>query len=219
MSDPITEHVRAVYSVVSQGVQQQSFVSRSWVRCLNEYGLDPGLMREPTTVDALQLLERTKRFGTLVDCAKLEMANLYQQLADANAAVVLTDSDGVILSVVGEAGFTKAAASSGLREGAVWSEEEQGTNGMGTCLVERMPLVVHRDQHFLARNIKLTCTAAPIFDSQGNLAAVLDLSSESRLQQQYSTVLVGMSAQTIENRALLASHKDDFVVRDRKSVV
>jgi hypothetical protein len=34
----------------------------------------------------------------------------------------------------------------------VWSERHGGTNRMGTCLAERAALIVHRDQHFLARN-------------------------------------------------------------------
>jgi transcriptional regulator of acetoin/glycerol metabolism len=208
------EHVRAVYSTASGLAREpKNLVSSSWARCLNEYGLDPALARAPLMLDAVKLMERTERMSALVDCAKIEMANLYQQLADTQSAVVLTDADGAILSVVGEARFTRAAAHLGLKEGAVWSEREQGTNGMGTCLVEKTPLVIHRDQHFLARNINLTCTAAPIFDSQGKLAAVLDVSSQSVLAQQYSTVLVGMSAQMIENRTLLARHRDDFIVR------
>ncbi len=214
MANPVAEHVRSVYSVVSQGARQaQTLVSRSWMRCLNDYGLDPGLPRAPGIVEAGELRERSERARELAACAKVEMANLYQQLADAKTAVVLTDADGVILSVVGESDFTKAAAQLGLREGAVWSEREQGTNGMGTCIIEKSPLVIHRDEHFLARNINLTCTAAPIFDSRGNLAGVLDVSSQSRLPQQHSMVLVGMSAQMIENRTLLSRHMNDFIVR------
>jgi len=213
-SSMITEHAKSVYSAVSGGVVDPGdLIARSWVRCLRDYGLDPALPREPKTVDSGDLKDRIDRLSEMVSCSKVEMANLYQQLAGNQLAVVLTDADGVILSVVGDPGFTRSAAKQGLREGAVWSEPEQGTNGMGTCLVEKSPLVIHRDQHFLARNINLTCTAAPIFDCKGRAAAVLDVSSQSRLLQQYSTVLVNMSAQMIENRTLLARHRQDYCVR------
>jgi len=213
-SSLVTEHVRSVYSAVSGGVVDPGdLIARSWVRCLRDYGLDPALPRDPKTVDPGDLKNRIERLSELVSCSKVEMANLYQQLAGNQLAVVLTDAEGVILSVVGDPGFTRSAAKQGLREGAVWSEQEQGTNGMGTCLVEKSPLVIHRDQHFLARNINLTCTAAPIFDCKGRAAAVLDVSSQSRLLQQYSTVLVNMSAQMIENRTLLARHRQDYCVR------
>ena len=216
MSNNVAEHARSVYTAVSdaaRGSTPQELYARSWVRCVNDYGLDPTKPLDPRTVSADDLRKRTEKLGELVPCAKLEMANLYQQLADSQSAVVLTDSDGVVVCLVGDPSFTRAAARHGLIEGAIWSEEEQGTNGMGTCLKERSPIVIHRAQHFLARNANLTCTAAPIFDSQGNLAAVLDLSSQSRLAQQHSTVLVSMAAQMIENRTFLAEHKQDYIVR------
>ncbi|MBK8335619.1 MAG: sigma-54-dependent Fis family transcriptional regulator [Sterolibacteriaceae bacterium] len=216
MSNNVAEHARSVYTAVSdaaRGSTPQELYARSWVRCVNDYGLDPTRSLDPRTVSAEDLRIRTERLGELVPCGKLEMANLYQQLADSQSAVVLTDSDGVVVCLVGDPGFTRAAARHGMVEGAIWSEEEQGTNGMGTCLKERSPIVIHRAQHFLARNTNLTCTAAPIFDSQGNLAAVLDLSSQSRLAQQHSTVLVSMAAQMIENRTFLAEHKQAYIVR------
>jgi len=97
--------------------------------------------------------------------------------------------------------------------GAVWSERHGGTNGMGTCLLERAPLIIHRDQHFLARNTGLTCCAAPVFDHRGELIAVLDASGESDRAQQHTLVLVNMSAQMIENRLFLHRFRDAFVVR------
>jgi len=84
---------------------------------------------------------------------------------------------------------------------------------MGTCLAERAPLIVHREQHFLARNTGLTCCAAPIFDPSGELAAVLDASGESDRAQQHTLVLVNLSAQAIEKRLFLHRFRDAFLVR------
>jgi transcriptional regulator of acetoin/glycerol metabolism len=66
---------------------------------------------------------------------------------------------------------------SGLWTGAVWSEKFEGTNGIGTCIFEKRPLIIDRDQHFFTRNSSLFCTTAPIFDEHGELAAALDVSS------------------------------------------
>ena len=65
----------------------------------------------------------------------------------------------------------------GLWTGAVWSEKFEGTNGIGTCLVEQRAVTIDRDQHFFARNTLLACTTAPIYDERGELAAALDVSS------------------------------------------
>ena len=212
----IEKHIRSVCSTVSLGLAEQALqnrVTQSWIRCLQDYRLDPGSPNPPLVVDTPELKERIERLSDIVPHAKMEMANLYQQLAGSQLAVVLTDADGVILSLVGDPNFTKTGAKLGLMEGAVWSEREQGTNGMGTCLVEKSPIVIHRTEHFFARNISLTCSAGPIFDGQGRLRAVLDVSSQSALPQQYAIALVNMSAQMIENQAFMSTYKNDYIVR------
>jgi transcriptional regulator of acetoin/glycerol metabolism len=65
----------------------------------------------------------------------------------------------------------------GLWTGALWSEEHEGTNGIGTCVVEQRPLTIDRDQHFFTRNTLLSCTAVPIYDHEASFAGVLDVSS------------------------------------------
>jgi transcriptional regulator of acetoin/glycerol metabolism len=65
----------------------------------------------------------------------------------------------------------------GLWPGTNWGEDSEGTNGIGTCLVEQRPVTIHRDQHFLTRNTLLSCTTAPVHDHEGRLVAALDVSS------------------------------------------
>jgi transcriptional regulator of acetoin/glycerol metabolism len=126
---------------------------------------------------------------------------------------MLTDKDGILLNFIGDPQFTDTAAYTGMQLGADWSESVQGTNGMGTCLVERKPLVIHKQSHFIARNACLTCAAAPIFDPHGEILAVLDASSESQMAQQHTMVLLNMSAQVIENRVFFCAMKEAFVLR------
>jgi transcriptional regulator of acetoin/glycerol metabolism len=77
----------------------------------------------------------------------------------------------------GAVGDDETFKSWGLWTGTVWSEEHEGTNGIGTCLVEQRALTIHRDQHYFSRNTLLSCTTAPIYDHEGRLAAALDVSS------------------------------------------
>jgi len=188
-------------------------VKRSWLRCLDEYGLDPDSSPDPVVISRQDLLARKEQNLELVSFAEVEMANLYQQLAGSGYSIILTDRDGVLLSYYGDPSFKLAASRTGLVSGAVWSERHGGTNGMGTCLLERAPVTVHREQHFLTRNTGLTCCAAPVFDPRGELVAVLDASGESDRAQQHTLVLVNMSAQMIENRLFLHRFRDAFIVR------
>ncbi|MGB5832127.1 MAG: sigma-54-dependent Fis family transcriptional regulator [Thiohalocapsa sp.] len=188
-------------------------VLASWHRCSDDYHLDPTKFGELEIIDKDLLLERRERCCDLVEIAKSEMTNLYQQVAGSGYSILLSDAEGVVLNYVGDPLFTTAAASTGMQTGAIWAERSQGTNGIGTCLEEKRPLVIHKNEHFFTKNTGLTCSAAPIFDPTGKLVAVLDASSESQLGQQHTMVLVNMSTQLIENRLFTCRMRDHYILR------
>ncbi|HEY5101235.1 MAG TPA: GAF domain-containing protein, partial [Steroidobacteraceae bacterium] len=185
----------------------------SWNRCLTTYALDAGEPKKPTTVERSDLKARKERLGSLLSIAKIEMAGLARLMLHSQYGIMLTDWDGVIVSYLGDPGFSATARRSGFREGVIWSERELGTNGMGTCLVTQRPIVIHRRDHFLLQNTQLTCSAAPIFDMQGKLLATLDISGASARAQSHTLALVDIAAQNIENRALLEACRRFAVLR------
>ena len=201
---PIDRHADHVLDVVRSGFHDPAndVVMRSWSRCLNEYRLHPDKPREPTVVARVALEERRARRADVIDCARYEMTTLYQQLADNESAVVLTDTDGVIVHMVSSQEFATEVGPLGLRAGGIWSETEAGTNGMGTCLAAARPVSVRREDHFFTQFTQLTCSAVPVFDPSGDIVAVLDVSSRSELMQQHLLVLLGMTARMIENRLI-----------------
>ncbi len=197
-------HADRVLDVVRNGLHEQGndVVTQSWSRCLNQYQLHPDKPREPTIVARDALESRCARRADVIDCARYEMTTLYQQLADMESAVVLTDTDGVIVHMVSSPEFALEVAPLGLRNGGTWSEVEAGTNGMGTCLASARPVSIRREDHFFSRFTQLTCSAVPVFDPSGEIAAVLDVTSRSSLMQQHLLVLLGMTARMIENRLI-----------------
>ena len=145
-------HAERIFEVVRGGSHDQGneVLLRSWDRCLNKYRLNPSRRRDPSIVSSTSLEERCTRRADVIDCARYEMTTLYQQLADMESAVVLTDTDGVIVHMVSSPEFAADASPLGLRCGGVWSEVEAGTNGMGTCLAAGAPLSVRREDHFFS---------------------------------------------------------------------
>src|SRR6185295_684887 len=70
--------------------------------------------------------------------------------------------------------------------------------------------------HFATHNVSLTCTVAPIFGSDGQLAAVLDVSTPRRTDHAVQSIvrkMVSNSARRIENYAFAHHHSRDIVVR------
>ena len=166
--DPV-EHAHRILDVVKRGASDATSdtVAHSWARCVNEHRLDPSKPVRPPVLDGVQLQMRHTRLASLIDCARYEMTTLFQQLGDSESAVVLTDTDGVILHMVTSPGFEREVQPLGLEVGAVWSEEEAGTNGMGTCAAAAMPIAVCLDDHFFSQYTSLTCSAVPIYNPAG----------------------------------------------------
>jgi transcriptional regulator of acetoin/glycerol metabolism len=203
LADP-ARHAHRIMGVVQrhEPARTSDIVAGSWARCLNDYNLDPSRLRHPAVLDRAGLDARMNRCADVIDAARFEMTTLYQQLADPESAVVLTDTEGVILHMVSSPDFEHDVQPLGFHVGAIWSEAEAGTNGMGTCLVAARPVSVRQDDHFFSAYTSLTCSAVPIYDPSGQLCAVLDVTSRSQLAQQHVLVLLGMTARMIENRLI-----------------
>jgi transcriptional regulator of acetoin/glycerol metabolism len=192
-------------------------IARSWLRCLQDYHLDPGQTMAPTVLEHARVLERREQLQQVLEIASGEMSSLYQQLAGDGHAVLLTDARGVILNSVTANSERKTFERAGLWLGADWSEACEGTNGIGTCLVERQALTIHQDEHFRGRHTGLTCSASPVFDCQGDLLAVLDVSSArqdvSRQSQFHTMALVNLSAKMIESCYFLRRFEGQWLLR------
>ena len=199
-----SEHVRRVLETVKRGAVVgpggSGMIARSWIRCVDEFALNPGTTLSGSNVGEHGLDKRREASDLLMANAKSEMSSLFQQLANRDTVVVMADAAGIVLDTVGDGDFAQKAARVGMRPGGDWSERASGTNGIGTCLIEREMVVVDRSEHFYPRLTRLSCTGAPVFDHVGELVGVLDVTSESDLSQQHFRMLIGMSAQTIENR-------------------
>jgi transcriptional regulator of acetoin/glycerol metabolism len=194
------EHADRVRSVaLSRSAAAQSSLAASWARSLKTYGLEPDA---PGGGDARleqgEILQRRDAFGRILATSAPIMDRLYASLGLAGCSVFLSDTDGVVIDHRMPDNDGAMLRAAGLCEGGVWSEAVQGTNGIGTCIVEERAVTIFRDQHFHDRNTVMTCMGAPVFDEHGALVAVLDVSScRHDLTQPFATLI----AQTVSDAA------------------
>ena len=173
----LAHHAARVEAAIASGEAAKSALVASWRRSSRLHRLDPGGARPPVRLTDAELTDIRERVGPLLSAARPTMDRLYQAVGASGCCVLLADRDGVPVDRRGAAGDDLTFESWGLWTGAVWSEEREGTNGIGTCLVEQRVLTIDRDQHFFTRNTLLSCTAVPIYDHAARLAGVLDVSS------------------------------------------
>ena len=200
------QHANGVLRLVNgESIAKPGFddtIRVSWQRCLNEFQLDPARLHAPSVIDSNNLKDLQDRHDELVEIARAEIDTLYDQISGSGYALLLTDAKGIILTQKVDPTLTRMFSSAGLLVGAEWSEKSEGTNGIGTCIAEGRAITIHRNDHFRARHIGLSCSGVPIRDMNGDMVAVLDASSvgshDTRGSQMHTMALVNTSARLIE---------------------
>ena len=215
-----TRHASRVLHVVQNGLQPagiEPHVTRSWYRCLQEYHIEPAAPRQASVLSSHALKELQQRMGELLPVARAEMESLYEQIAGSGFAVILSDTQGVVLTTISDPTLQREFRQAGLSLGSLWDERHEGTNGIGTCIAEAGPVTVHREEHYRGYNVSLSCSGAPIWDSHGNILAVLDAStansSDSRLIQRHTMALVLMSTHLISRWNFLNEYSQSWILR------
>ncbi|WP_404711897.1 GAF domain-containing protein [Sphingomonas sp. MMS24-J13] len=171
-------HADVVLDVIgSRRSAAVSPVAASWCRSALHHHLDPARATRRELIDAGALALLREANAALLRAAAPVLDQTYLSVGRSGCGVVLSDAQGVILDRRVGAGDGDDFAATGLVEGARWSEADEGTNGIGTCLFEGRPVVIHRDQHFAAHNVDISCMDAPVYDPHGRLAGALDVSS------------------------------------------
>lgn len=196
--------------IVPEGLLPEP-IERSWSRCVSTgQPLEVNLQIAP--VSQRELDEMREKNSRLLHQARPEMENLQSQTLGTQSMVILTDAQGTILHALGDADFISKAQQVALQPGVSWSEENTGTNAIGTALVENAPVLVMGAEHYYSQNAFLNCSAAPILDPYGQTIGVLDVSGDSRRQQAHTMALVRMSAQMIENRLFAGEFTRDITL-------
>ncbi|AFL52372.1 transcriptional regulator of acetoin/glycerol metabolism [Sinorhizobium fredii] len=195
----IKDHSEQVYRVANQSsAAVSSPVAASWRRCMTRHGLAPEEARLPWRLPEAELLQARERSGVLISEAGGELDRLFAIVGKAGCCLLLTDEKGIALERRGAAGDDADFRDIGLWSGTVWSEASVGTNGIGTAIADERPVVIQRDQHFLSRNIGLSCATAPVRDEAGRLAAALDVST---CRGDASEAIVSILAQAVRDAA------------------
>lgn len=213
-----TEHIREIEAALSTvPVQRDSFVVESWKRCVEQHGLDPSQSNPAYIVPEPQLRQHQQRAERLTSIARSGVEELFRQVAGQNYVLLLTDAQGITVDFFGDTKFQDDLKKSGLFLGADWSESQSGTSGVGACLATGTAVTVHQDDHFDLNHIPLSCSAAPIYDLDGSLAAVLDVSllrsPQPKTTQALALHMVRSAARRIELANLMAGMRQNWVVR------
>jgi AraC-like DNA-binding protein len=216
--DMHTHHVEQVHLVArgepaGLGIDE---IASSWQRSANSHRVDPDSTEAPRILTSGELKGVREPLDKLIHSAQEEIDRLYKVVREAGYTILFCDTSGVAVEHRGDDTDASRFRYWGTWLGGVWSEAIEGTNGIGTCIAEERPVTVHRGQHYRSRHINLSCSGAPIFDAEGRLIAVLDVSAVDPDRSERAHALTGAltvaSARTIEEGFFREQFRRDWIV-------
>lgn len=198
-----TDAVLAAIEAEVSGVEVE-VVSHSWRRSAELHRIDPDSCEPPHILTEGDLRRSKEPIENVVLAAQPELDRVHRIVGEAGYVTLFCDHNGVAIDHRGSDRRSGEFRYWGLWLGGVWSEAVEGTNGIGTCIVDGRAVTVHQAQHFRSRHIGLSCSGAPVYDADARLVAVLDVSSiDPQLPAQAHALtlpLVVNSARQIEER-------------------
>ncbi|WP_020389088.1 GAF domain-containing protein [Kribbella catacumbae] len=195
-------------------------VAASWERSLAAL-VDPELDAPPVVVPA-DVLESLREDHPLRAVLPILRQTLTTFADEASHIMIVTDAQGLILWREGAADVRRQADRIALSEGAIWSEDAIGTNGMGTALAADQPVQIHSAEHLVRRIHAWTCAAAPVHDPDtGKLIGAVDVSGPLRTIHPAMMALVTAAAQLAEGqlRVRMAAADEQLRARNMRHLV
>ncbi len=179
---------------------------RSWGR------VNPNNTVEFTRMAGEHLLASQTASFDLMAIARPVMEDIYQCVQNSGTAIILTNSIGCMLDLVGDEEILNLMHEWGCGVGSILSEELIGTSSFGLALAERMPVQVAGTEHFVRQFHRATGAAAPMFDISGRLLGLLGLVMPVKRYHAHSLGLVAAAARAVENQ-----HQSDLLMAEQNS--
>jgi transcriptional regulator of acetoin/glycerol metabolism len=136
---------------------------------------------------------------------------------ESDHLVVITDANGVLLTVKGSARLRmRAAETMNFAEGTLWSEHGAGTNAIGTAIAADHAVQVFGPEHFNEVVQRWTCSAAPVHDPDtGEVLGVIDLTGDFSTVHPHSLAVATATVQAVEGSLRLSLQERDVRLRAR----
>lgn len=148
---------RGLLAAVPSDSPVRPVIERSWRRCVAD--------AVPTDRGELPHSDVSSMTLALRDAAAPVVERMSDHLGDLRVGLFVSNDRGqIVMRKAQEIQHRQVLDRAYAAEGFDYSEESVGTNGMGTVLVERRPVIVHGAEHYSDLLEDVTCAATPIFE-------------------------------------------------------
>ncbi len=144
----------------------------------------------------------------LIEISKPYIDMVVESVGDKDFIIVLTDNNGCILYIKGAEEIRCELEKLNLKVGAYMDEKNIGTNAMSVAISDNRCIQITAKEHYASIFQGLTCSAAPIHNSKGEIIGTLNLTGKSNMKHPHTLGLVIFGVKAIENEIFRIKTKD-----------
>ncbi|AOR24556.1 sigma-54-dependent Fis family transcriptional regulator [Clostridium taeniosporum] len=163
------------------------------------YGIEKKSSYSKKILSGIQLEKVLAANKELIEISKLYIDMFFSAVIDDQFIIILTDKNGCILYIKGAEENANKLDCINIKVGAYMDEQSIGTNAMGTAIKENNCIQITANEHYILGLQGLTCSAAPIHDTDGKIIGTLNLSARSNMKHPHTLGLVMFGVKAIEN--------------------
>jgi sigma-54 dependent transcriptional regulator, acetoin dehydrogenase operon transcriptional activator AcoR len=193
----------------------QDIIKASWRRCISEYRLDPSDKNGLACVPSQTLKVLHSEISDFLSDTSAIVERIRIVARDVDRIVLIANADGIIVSSHADSPISREILREGFALGSILHEQRAGTNAVGTCIIARQPITIHADAHYNESFRGFTCSAAPVFGSDGHVLAAVDISGrlkDNSDEGRFAQHFIQDAANLMSLLLFRKRHKNDCIV-------
>lgn len=172
------------------------------------YGVNKNINHSKIILEGDELKKVLEVNKELIEISKPYIDMVAESVDDKDFIIILTDKNGCILYIRGASEIRDELEKLNLKVGAYMDERNIGTNAMSMAISEDRCIQITAKEHYISIFQSLTCSAAPIHNSKGEIIGTLNLTGKSNMKHPHTLGLVIFGVKAIENEILRINTKD-----------
>jgi sigma-54 dependent transcriptional regulator, acetoin dehydrogenase operon transcriptional activator AcoR len=186
-------------------------------RCVERFNLDMGMKPRIGCLTTHEVREHQEPFEDLLATIDEELDYIWLPLSSVNFSASFSNMAGTIV-------YYRSDHQSGNhveteRAGTLWAEGIAGTNGVGTCVIERRPTEVFQAEHFFRDFAAMSCVAAPVLSADAEMTGVLNFcTADPNLREDLFIMVSGLvrkTADRLNNHLFRRQYRDNTLLKAR----
>lgn len=183
---------------------EPSYITESKNKCI-ESGMNPDVIASPKKfMTDQELYIKRKSYGEILSVVSFFSNKLLDSLKGTPILVVISDSEGYLLDMVGDETIKSTVEQFGIKKGSLFTQEDTGTNVISLALQQRHPIRLIGDDHFHTFLHGVACYGAAFhYTDENNLLGSVCIMMPIVFQSPLFLTMLSQVVDSIERELLL----------------